>query len=288
MNRLFLLLVALCPAAVLALDPGTASGELTVNGQRVALTHAYALRQDNAEGLMEGPELRLLFTDREVSPEVLAGPVLGEVDRLAREGAARGVLLRVAADRRPESVNGTVLFPPDDPQASLPFFSKSGAGAGFSRFQLGDNRVVGEAEMQSDRDPFFKDMAVYEYRVSFSAPIFQDRKVTATLKGKEARESAPARAFLAFEKALREGDLAKARAAVTPARWKELEVYLAQVGEAQFKAQAREMAPPTATRQKQIDRVVVREDRATVIYKEPGATGFQSLVREGEVWKVGG
>jgi hypothetical protein len=197
-------------------------------------------------------------------------------------------VLRVAADRPPESVHGTVLFPPADPRSSLPFFTKSGSGAGFSRFQLGDNRVVGEAEMQADRDPFFKDTAVYAYRVSFSAPVFHDRKVTATLKGKAARESAPARAFLAFEQALREGDLAKARAAVTAARWQELEVYLAQVGEAQFKAQAREMAPPTATRQKQIERVVVREDRATVIYKEPGSTGFQSLVREGEVWKVGG
>ncbi len=289
-KRLFLLavLAALCPVAVLALDPGTASGDLTVNGQRVALTHAYALRQDNAEGLMEGPELRLLLADREVDSGLLAGPVLGEIDRLAREGSLRGLVLRVAADRRPESAHGTVLFPPADPQASLPFFTKSGDGAGFTRFQLGDNRVVGEAEMHSNRDPFFREMAVYEYRVSFSAPVFHDRKVTATLKGKAARESAPARAFLAFEKALREGDLEKVRAAVMPARWKELEVYLAQVGEAQFKAQAREMAPLTATRQKQIDRVVVREDRATVIYKEPGATGFQSLVREGEVWKVGG
>lgn len=291
MRRLYALLTGLAvltPLPALALDPGTARGELAVNGQKVTLTHSYALRQDNAEGLMDGPELRLLFADREVSPEVLAGPVLSDVDRLAREGAVRGLVLRVAADRTPESVNGTVLFPPADPQASLPFFTKSGAGAGFTRFQLGDNRVVGEAEMQSDRDPSFKGMAVYEYRVSFSAPIFQDRKVTASLKGKEARESAPARAFLAFEKALREGDLAKVRAAVIPARWKELETYLAQVGEAQFKAQAREMSPPTATRQKQIERVVVREDRATVIYKEPGATGFQSLVREGEVWKVGG
>lgn len=291
MNRLHALLaaiVAALPAVAFALDPGTARGELVVDGDKVALTHSYALRQDNAEGLMDGPELRILLSDRELSTDLLAGPVLGELDELARQGGVKGVLLRVDAVRRPDSVRGTILHVPRDPRMSLPFFTRSGQGAGFTRFELGDNRVVGEVEEAPDDRPAFADAPVYGYKASFSAPIFEDRKVTATLKGKEARESAPAKAFLAFEKLLREGDLQKIRAVVSPQRWRETEQFIAQVGEAQFKAQLREMVPPTATREKQIERVVVRGDRATVIYRESGARGFGFLVKDGAGWKVSG
>jgi hypothetical protein len=290
MNTLRCLLAAIVvvPAVALALDPGTARGELTVDGQKIPLTHAYALRQDNAEGLMDGPELRLLLSDRELSSELLAGPVLGGLDQLARQGAVRGVLMRVTADRPPESVHGTVLYAPRDPRMSLPFFTKSGEGGGFRRFALGDKRVTGEVEEEPAAQSAFADVPLYGYRASFSAPIFEDRPVTAILKGKEARESPHARAFLAFEKALREGDLEKVRASITPGRWQETEQYVAQAGEAQFKAQTRQMVPPTATRERQIERVVVRGDRATVIYNEAGAKGFASVVNDGGRWKVAG
>ena len=291
MNRLHCLLAAIVaafPSVAFALDPGTARGELVVDGDKVALTHSYALRQDNAEGLLDGPELRILLSDRELSTDLLAGPVLGELDQLARQGGVKGVLLRVDTVRRPDAVRGTILHAPRDPRLSLPFFTRSGSGAGFKRFELGDNRVVGEVEGAPDDQPAFPDTPVYGYQASFSAPIFEDRKVTATLKGREARESAPAKAFLAFEKLLREGDLQKIRAAVPPSRWREMEQHVAQVGEAQFKAQVREMVPPTATREKQIERVVVRGDRATVIYKEVGAKGFALLVKDGGVWKIAG
>jgi hypothetical protein len=281
-------ILAVVPAVAFAIDPGTARGELVLDGDKTALTHAYALRQDNAEGLMDGRELRILLSDRELSTDLLAGPVLGELDQLARQGGVKGVLLRVDADRRPDSVNGTILHAPADPQQSLPFFTKSGQGAGFTRFELGDNRVVGEVEEQPDAQAGFPGVPSYGYRASFSAPIFEDRKVTANLQGKEARQSAPAKAFLAFERVLREGDLPKIRAAVSPSRWRETEQFIALVGEADFKAQVREMVPPTATREKQIERVVVRENRATVIYKEGGARGFTVLVNDGGVWKISG
>jgi hypothetical protein len=280
-------ILAVLPAVGFALDPGTARGELVIDGETIALTHSYALRQDNAEGLMDGPELRLLLSDRELATDLLAGPVLAELDRLARQGNVKGVLLRVDGERRPESVRGTILHAPPDPGRSLPFFTKSGQGAGFKRFELGDNRVVGEAE-EAPEGPGFANMPVYGYRASFSAPIFEDRKVTAVLNGKEARASPPARAFLAFEKLLREGDLLRLQAAVTPARWRETEQYLAQVGEAQFKAEVRDMVPQTARRERQIERVVVRGDRATVIYREAGAKGCSFLVKDGVGWKIAG
>lgn len=291
MNRLHCLLAAIVaafPAVAFALDPGTAHGELIVDGDTVALTHSYALRQDDAEGLMDGPELRILLSDRELSTDLLAGPVLGELDQLARQGGVKGVLLRVDADRRPESVHGTILHAPTDQRASLPFFTRSGGGAGFRRFELGDKRVVGEVEEQPNALPSFGDTPGFGYRASFSAPIFEDRKVTAMLKGRAARDSAPAKAFLAFEKRLREGDLVKIRAVVPPARWRETEQHVAQVGEAQFKAQVRERVPPTTTRERQIERVVVRGDRATVIYEEAGAKRFEFLVKDGAAWKIAG
>jgi hypothetical protein len=281
-------ILATVPAVAFALDPGVARGELVLDGEKIPLTHAYALRQDDTEGLMDGPELRILLADRELSTDLLAGPVLGDLDQRARQGGVKGVLLRVAADRRPESVNGTILHAPPDPQQSLPFFTRSGQGGGFTRFELGDKRVVGEVEEKPDAEAGFPGVPVYGYRASFSAPIFEDRKVTANLQGKEARQSAPAKAFLAFEKVLREGDLQKIRAAVSPSRWRETEQFIAMVGEAQFKAQVREMVPPTATREKQIERVVVRENRATVIYKEAGARGFTVLVKDGGTWKISG
>jgi hypothetical protein len=284
--RLLAALAAATPALTLALDPGTARGTLTVNGEKIALTHSIALRQDNAEGLLDGPELRLLLTDREVPPDALAGAVSWEVDRLGRDGDAKGVLLKFKADGPPRSVSGTVLYPPANPQASLPFFTLAGDGAGFKRFEKGDKRVVGEVEYRSNPEPFFKDMAVFDYAVWFSAPVFEDLPVTATLKGKEARASAPAQAFLTYEKALRAGDLARARPLLTPKKSRELESFIAQVGEAELKAQAGKMIPPTASRVRQIQRVVVRGARATVIYKEPGTTGIQSMVQEGGVWKI--
>jgi hypothetical protein len=291
MNRLHWLLgalLAVCPLLVFPIDPGVARGELVIDREAVPQTLAYALRQDNAEGLMDDPELRILLSDRELSTDLLAGPVLGELDQLARQGGVKGVLLRVAADGPPDSVSGTILRAPTDPQQSLPFFSRSGKGAGFGRFELGEKRVVGQVDEKPDEESAFPGVPVFGYHASFNAPIFEDRKVTATLAGKEARASAPAKAFLAFEKLLREGDLQKAEAAVLPSRWRETEQFIAQVGEAEFKAQVREMVPPTATREQQIERVVVRENRATIIYKEAGARGFTVLVNEGGTWKISG
>jgi hypothetical protein len=165
-------ILAAVPAVAFAIDPGTARGELVLDGDKTALTHAYALRQDNVEGLMDGPELRILLSDRELSTDLLAGPVLGELDQLARQGGVKGVLLRVAADRRPDSVSGTILHAPADPQQSLPFFTKSGQGAGFTRFELGDKRVVGEIEEKPDAEAGFPGAPVFAYRAAFSAPIF--------------------------------------------------------------------------------------------------------------------
>jgi hypothetical protein len=58
------------------------------------------------------------------------------------------------------------------------------------------------------------------------------------------------------------------------------------VGQQEFVKLLRGSVPDGAVRLKQIRRVVVRGDRATVIFKEPGSTGHQPVVRRGGVWVV--
>lgn len=279
-------LLAVLPAVASALDPGTASGTLIVDGEIISLTHAYAHRQDNAERLMEGPELRVLLADRELPPELLAGPLLSDLERLSRAGGVRGLLMRLGADRTPTSVRETVLHAPRDPQTPLPSLTTSGASAGFKRFVMGDRRVVGEVADEAGNRSGLSGVPRYGYQASFSAPLFEDRRVTAVLEGRDARRSPPARAVLAFEQALREGDLGKARALATSRRWQETERHAASVGETQSRTEIREAVPPTVTRERQIARVVIRDDRARVIYQAPGAKAFVSLAKVDGGWKI--
>lgn len=278
--------LALFPAAAIAIDPGVAKGTLQVEGDAVTLSHSLALRQDNTEGLLDGPELRLLLSDREVPPSALAGPQLTGIERLARSGGVRGILLRLEADARPDSVFGTLLYPPTELGASLTYFTLSGEGAGFQRFETGDKRILGEAAHRSHPEADFPGMVRFEYQAGFSAPVFQDLDVTADLKGRAAQDSEPARAFLVFEQALRDADLAAAFARMTEARAEELRNFLEQIGESEFRAQAVAMLPPNEVRKGQIERVVIRGKRATLIYREPGALGAGTLVEKDGAWKV--
>jgi hypothetical protein len=57
-----------------AIDPGTATGTLNVDGDAVTLTHAYAHLHDNAEGWLDyKKEMRILVSDREVALDALSG-----------------------------------------------------------------------------------------------------------------------------------------------------------------------------------------------------------------------
>jgi hypothetical protein len=277
---LALLLVQASPVA--ALDPGIARGELRVDGEAVVLTHAYALHQDNAEGVLEGPELRILLADRDIPPGAIAGPLPWALERMARAGALRGVLLKLSPEPSPQAVNGLVLYPPATPQAALAFFT----AAGFKRLERDGQWVAGEIEHASEPHAGSQGVPAFRCEASFRAPVFEDVPVEADLRGRAARKSEPAQAFLAYEEALRSGVLARVEPLVTPAKYQELAAFASQAGEARVRSQAGDAVPPRDARKRQIGRVVVRGARATVIFTDPEGKGYQSLVRVNGDWRV--
>jgi hypothetical protein len=77
-----LALVAAAPA--LALDPGTAAGHYNGDGAKLGFTHAIALAQDDAEGLLDhGPQVRVLLSQEDVPPAALYGIAFPPVRQMA-------------------------------------------------------------------------------------------------------------------------------------------------------------------------------------------------------------
>jgi hypothetical protein len=115
---------------------------------------------------------------------------------------------------------------------------------------------------------------------SFDAPISANA-VTQDLKGKDAVESAPAKAYLAYMAGLKKGDLAEAARYATSARMKQIESFRAQAG-AGFAAMTKQL-PDGATIGKGIRRVIVRGPVASVV---SSTREVNELVKEGDAWKV--
>lgn len=266
-------------------DPGFAKGTLKVDGQVISLTHAYAWQYDNEEGLLDAPELRILLTDREVSPSLLSGAYLVHLDMSAREGKVRGLLLTVDPGHPSQSLHGTLLYPPTKPQGSLHFFSISNTEGVFEKFDLGKDRVAGEVRYREKGDPDVG-FRPFEYAVSFSAPLLRDEPITAKLTGRPALESPPVQALLAYERALLAGDLEAARRRSSPEGFKQTEALMAQVGKDTFLEMMRQEIPDSATRQRQIRQVFVRGLRALVIFQMGEMKGAQMMVQVNGVWLV--
>src|SRR5262249_36474677 len=140
------------PAA--AIDPGKAEGSLQVNEKNITLRHAYAHLHDNAEGLLEQSEqLRLLITDREVSPDELAGIAFLPVMELAKQGRAQGLMFEMSPDD-PDNVVMTLLVPPSKPGQFLIRETINVSGQElFKGWSLTDQRVVGAIERRGVREP---------------------------------------------------------------------------------------------------------------------------------------
>lgn len=279
----FVALLATTPLAW-AIDPGIAEGTIVIGKTTVPLKTALAHAYDDAEGLGEGPELRILLTDRPVAAGLLRGYGTSELETAAREGKLKGVLLRVDPKKPTGTVNGTLLLASGDPQRALTFFTADGGPPAFERFQLGDNRVVGTFRLRLDGEEDGEGALAID--ATFSAPVFQDPPITARLAGKEALESAPAQAVLAYETALRAGDLSALPRHATPARVREVEAYQARMGDKAFRAMVEQAIPDAAVRRKQPWKVFVRGDRATVIIHDNEGEQIQALVRDNDGWKV--
>ncbi len=282
---LAVVLMLCLPRLALAIDAGKANGLLTVGKEKIKLTHAYAHRYNNEEGLGDGPELRILLTDRELPVTVLAGfEGPRTLDDMARQGKVRGILLKLDPRKPLDHMHGTVLVPPSDPQASLIFFTSSGNDE-LKGLKVDALRVSGELQYSSDNKSF-ADLPPYSCDATFSAPLFHDEPLTAKLSGRAAIISPQAQALKAYIAALGRGDLEAARKLATENNWTELEAYKKKVSDEEFRKMLKSEGSSAAEIDRQISRVFVRGSHATIVLKGQGSTSVQSLVKQGGEWKV--
>jgi hypothetical protein len=251
-----------------AIDAGTASGHYVRKGQRFEFAHAIALSQDNTEGLLDnGPQVRVLLSDREVPIQALHGVAFPPVRAMARDGEVRGLLLEFdPADRT--TLRITVLAKPADPSEFAPNLSLSNSEGLWKRLEASPTRIVGDYR-STDED---RDMAF-----SFTAPVFTDA-VQADLKGAEAQKSEQVRVLIARAEAIGRGDLPAALALSSRKSAKALSAMPAEALK-----EARGSMAPFVRELKTIKRVVVRRETAVALMAEGS---WSSLVFEDGAWKV--
>ncbi len=261
-------------------------GNLEINGTQVPIKFAYALQHNDEEGFLDGPELRILLSDREVDPGLLSDLVMSRLDTLAREKKIRGLILKFDPKKEPRELHGTLLEAPSSPQASLPFFTQSGDSTSLKKFEIKDGKASGVLEEKPSEENFFPDTPKYGYQITFTAPIRQADAITAHLKGEEAAKSPQAQAVLAYEKACREGRMEDAEKLATPGKFGELKQAMEQMGKATFLEQVKQFIPETAVREKQIKEVIVRGKHATVVITEEGGRICAGVIDAGGTWKA--
>jgi hypothetical protein len=263
-----------------AVNSGVAKGSLMVNDKNITLRYAYAHLHDNAEGLIDDTEkFRVLLTDREVPSAALDGIAFLPVMDLARQGQVQGLMFEMDPED-PNNVVMTLLQPPSGQGRFLirQSINVSGGDDLFKGWKLADNRVAGAIERKGEREPGLGDFPAISYSVQFDAPVFNEPKITADLKGKAAKDSPQARLLFAKADALAKGDFAAAQKVCTDRanRWNQS--FLAGAKAGALSKQADDMKKSL----QKIQRVVERGDRAIVIL--PNKQWF-SFVREGGEWK---
>jgi hypothetical protein len=269
-----------------AIDEGVAKGDLVVNGRAIRLAHSYAHRHDNGERLLDGPELRILLSDREVSHTLLAGIRPARLTELARKGGVEGMLLTVDARKPLAGMRGVLLVAGKDPHTSLASFSSSGGGS-IRKLAIGNNRVLGDVQHQS-----LGGSPAFEYSATFSAPLFREEPITERLAGTRAVQSAPFKAFALYHESLRAGEVETARRLATPDAFREVDALIARAGRAEAIRTVRNMTAVPGIRDK--PQVFVRGRRALIVFQTNGVSeqgrglGVQALARVGGQWLVAG
>jgi hypothetical protein len=270
-------------AAAVAADFGKADGSLSAGQGDVVLKTAYVTQYYNEEALADVPELRILLADRKVDLDQLAGPRGDGVERLARKGQLRGILLRLDPTQLSQApVRGTLLVQPPSPSDSLMHFTITGDSGGFDALQVTKDRAQGKVQFQSAPGT----QPAFSYRAGFSAPLVRDLP-TARLIGARAQESPQAKAVLAFERALLEADMAEVGANTTPERFAGLDADFLRVGPVVFLEQVRAQLPDPTVRPRQIREVVIHGRRAWVVMvKDDGTRTVAALAHRDGAWKV--
>jgi hypothetical protein len=154
MKKLFLAVVLiLVPANTFAIDVGTASGGLTVDGQRIDFHHAYTN--------LHMKEMRVLLTDKEVRQRLLFGvDYIEKINQAVDQGEASGLLIVFNPEKPSARAACTVLIK----KTGLKNKPRTFKAKGVKNFRTGQNRVAGEIE--------WKRLQLY---VKFDAPLFKEK-----------------------------------------------------------------------------------------------------------------
>jgi len=287
-SLLLALLAVICfPLLSLAIDQGTASGTLTVDATVVNLSHSYAHLHDNAE---DGPrskrEMRILVADRAVPQETIAGlnPFF-TLSSLVRKGAVRGVLLRFDPANSKEVI-ATVLFPQKEERYSLGNRTISQSDRSpLDQLVITDLRVSAAVEQSSEGNPE-QGWPSEKYVFSFSAPLFREPAVTATLKGKQALNSPQVKVVLAKTAAMAKGDYAAVKSVSTERSIEEMDGFMSQDRAESIKMMAEAGKQMGLEVKKAPLTLIVRGDRATLLIKQKDGRSQIGLVKKNGVWLV--
>lgn len=283
MCRFCCLLLALCfyvPAAKAA--TAEINCTLKVNDKEIALKHALVVDFDDVEGMGEGPELRILFSDSEVAQKELESPILFDLDALAREKKFQGVLLRYNPKAETREVHGTTYVTLDNPQTSMPFFTLSGDAGGVQSLTLEGGRLTGKVEGSGEGDSSFGTPS-YAFNLSFTVPV-QKSAAAQVLKGKEAMATPQMKTYLKFEEAMGKGDLDTVRKMTTPEKSKQMDEFIAQAGKEQFVAMTKQMVADPATREQTLAGLYIRGERTTIVFNDKDGKMSVTLMKKGDAW----
>jgi hypothetical protein len=268
--------------AAQAIDTGTLSGTLRIGDEVVELREVYAHFHDNAEGLLDRPkEMRIVLSDRPIPQESLRGIAFLPVTRLAREGKVAGLLLQFDPKDQHRMVV-TLLRKPSQPGKSLMTLSLIDTEQNlFKKLKISETRVEGEIDYAETHKADSEGLPSLSYSAIFSAPRFHEMPVTSDLKGKAAQSSPQVKILREKAKALGKGDFAAVSKLTSEAENRRNETIMEQMGD-QIAAISKEAAVDLEKSLKTIQRVVVRGDRAVVIFANKGWANF---VKEGGQWK---
>ena len=259
MIRWLAALLILIAAPASALDPGTASGRYTREGFSVAFAHAVALSYDNAEGLLDGPGIRVLLSDVDVPVDAILGPLEPLAQTMAHEGKLRGVILEFdPADR---TVLHAQVLDGGEAVTSLNLADTEGV---WKALTIANGRIHGT-------------LAGEELNAEFDAPIATD-PVVEELKGDAAKASPFAKLIQTQAAELQAGDFSAMKAILTDRRWAVIDKLSPDARNA-ARAQAAELRANAAA----IDRILIRRTTATALHGKDIMGMFR---REGGAWKL--
>ena len=281
------------PAAAQKAPQGVKEGKLTVDSHTYSLRFAYAREIDDVEGVQAigtGKKIIVLqLSDSELPSEAIGNSFL--CDSLARAGKMNGVEIRYNAATG--KMYGCRVYYSMEPHKNPSFWTTIGSSNATylnKNIKIGPNMISGVALMTAPEEwlgsgnggtPY-----TYRYEADFKAQIAHQPPVTANLAGATALGSAPAQALLAYEAACRKGDVQAAKRLSAPGVTADMEQFIALDGLQKYLTMIQSIVPNRATRLHQITRVVIRGNRASVVYKGQQGVASQSLIRTNGAWLV--